>query len=81
MLASSAQRQYDPQEVLQRLHTELTGGACSSECVLEARLLPMIRWCAQATRHWAETQGIPIPPASVSEVLTVYDLQVNLCEW
>ena len=44
---------------------------------LEPRLRPMIAWVAARTR----SRFPDIPPAAIGDVMTIYDLQVQLCEW
>ena len=44
---------------------------------LEPRLRPMIAWVAKRTRD----KFPDIPPNAISDTITIYDLQVQLCEW
>ena len=45
---------------------------------MEPRFLPMIAWVASRTRS---TFADLIPPKSIADHVTIYDLQVQLCEW
>ena len=43
----------------------------------EPRLEPMAAWVAARTR----ARFPSVPPGAISDALTIYDLQVQLCEW
>ena len=44
---------------------------------VEPRLAPMAAWVAARTR----ARFPSVPAGAISDALTIYDLQVQLCEW
>eukprot|EP01043_Picozoa_sp_COSAG02_P045651 COSAG02_NODE_4199_length_5633_cov_4.504518_7_plen_479_part_00 len=88
---TSAER-CDSQALLLKLHAILLADAPTRE----PRLLPMVKWCARQARksRYCDKDCAPaleeettamqpdgFPSDAFSEELSVYDLQVNLCEW